>query len=290
MATGNGLPAGPCTFVVLAACFGVSGWSILVRMANAPMMLLTDHLQGDDPARLFVRAFVDGLLLVWPLWVALGLIAVGAIIWGIVSRALRRRRLARSGIADIDRFGGKTFEQYLEVLFNCLGYKVERTRFVGDYGGDLVLRKDGVRTVVQAKRYTRSVGVGAVQEAVAAKAYYDCTEAMVVSNSRYTKQAVRLADKNRVMLWDRAMLVRQLVAAGARDQVHEARTSGPGTSSAPPDRSLGHQSLATIEACGQCSKVLTAGERQYCERNAKRFRGRMLCFRHQRTVRADAKS
>jgi restriction system protein len=254
-------------------------------MASAPVMLLTDTLQGDGPARILIRGFVDGLLLVWPLWVALGLLVVGAIIWGVAVRVLRRRRLAHSGIADIDRFGGKTFEQYLEILFQRLGYAVERTRFVGDYGGDLVLRKDGVRTVVQAKRYSQSVGVRAVQEAVAAKAYYGCTEAMVVSNSRYTKQAAHLAHKNKVVLWDRDVLVRQLAASGAKQQVHDATTPSPTAPPAQPTRSLADQSLATVEACGQCSKILTAGERQYCERNAKRFGGRMLCFRHQRTSR-----
>jgi restriction system protein len=148
-----------------------------------------------------------------------------------------------------------------------------------------VLRKGGVGTVVQAKRYSQSVGVKAVQEAVAAKAYYDCTEAMVVSNSRYTKQAAHLAQKNKVVLWDRDMLIRQLAASGAKLEVAETRTSGP-TPTAEPAAAADDPSLATVETCRQCSKVLTAGERQYCERNAKRFGGRMLCFRHQRVTRA----
>ena len=41
----------------------------------------------------------------------------------------------------------------LEVLFGKLGYRVENTRYAGDYGEDLVIAKDGIRTVVQAKRY-----------------------------------------------------------------------------------------------------------------------------------------
>ena len=43
----------------------------------------------------------------------------------------RKKRLAASGIADIDTMDGKAFEEYLEVLFGKLGYKVERTRYVG---------------------------------------------------------------------------------------------------------------------------------------------------------------
>jgi restriction system protein len=64
---------------------------------------------------------------------------------------------------------------------------------------------------VQAKRYRSSVGVRAVQEAVAAKAKYRCSEAMVVTNSTFTKQAVELARANKVTLVDREQLVAQLL-------------------------------------------------------------------------------
>ena len=86
----------------------------------------------------------------------------------------KKKRLAASGIADIDTMDGKAFEEYLEVLFGKLGYKVERTRYVGDYGADLITQKDGVKTVIQAKRYGKAVGIKAVQEAVAAKGMYGC--------------------------------------------------------------------------------------------------------------------
>lgn len=37
------------------------------------------------------------------------------------------------GIRDIDNVDGRTFERYLEALFEKPGYKVERTRYVRDY-------------------------------------------------------------------------------------------------------------------------------------------------------------
>jgi len=235
---------------------------------------------------MILRGFVEGLLLVWPLWVALGGLVGAAIAYGIAARIVRRRRLARSGIANIDRFGGEMFEQYLELLFERLGYAVERTRFAGDYGGDLVLRKDGVRTVVQAKRYNKPVGVRAIQEAVAAKGYYGCTEAMVVSNAHYTKQAAHLARTNHVVLWDRDALIRQLAAMDAGERVREATTPVSVTKPSSVIVAQADPALPRVESCEVCAKGLTAGERQYCERNAKRFGGRLLCFRHQRMKRA----
>jgi restriction system protein len=129
------------------------------------------------------------------------------------ARMWKRQRLARSGIQDIDRMGGQVFEQYLEVLFGKMGYQVQRTRSVGDFGADLVIAKDRMKTVVQAKRYKGKVGVKAIQEAVAAKGYYGCSNAMVVTNSFYTRQAVELARRNQVELWDRHRLVAELTRA-----------------------------------------------------------------------------
>jgi restriction system protein len=251
---------------------------------QAHLYLLQAAGENPEPAKEILGAFRDALPGLWPLWVALGVVASVSLIVGLIKRIVRHRRLSRSGIDDIDKFGGETFEQYLQILFHKLGYRVERTQFRGDYGGDLVLRKDGVRTVVQAKRYTKSVGVKAVQEAVAAKGYYNCTEAMVVTNSCYTKQAAHLARKNGVVLWDRDMLIRRLHDIDASDAMRsvEPPASSQAAVQATPSPSPA-ATLPSVEACQQCAKVLTAGERQYCERNARRFDGRMLCFRHQRT-------
>jgi restriction system protein len=69
---------------------------------------------------------------------------------------------------------GKTFEKYLKVFFEKLGYKMERTKYIGDYGADLIATNNGVKMVIQAKRGKNKVGIKAVQEAVASKGYYNC--------------------------------------------------------------------------------------------------------------------
>src|SRR4051812_19552334 len=100
----------------------------------------------------------------WPLWLLVALVAAAkTLIW-----LREQRRISRSGIEEIDQMDGHTFEQRMQVLFRDLGYRVQRTRRRGDYGADLVIELDGAKTVVQAKRWTKTVGVKAVQEAVAA--------------------------------------------------------------------------------------------------------------------------
>ena len=60
--------------------------------------------------------------------------------------------------------------------------------------------------VIQAKNYSGSVVNAAVQQAISAKAFYGCDEAMVVTNSYYTKSAKELASTAGVRLIDRSGL------------------------------------------------------------------------------------
>lgn len=80
----------------------------------------------------------------WQLWLFLGALALLKLAY----KLWEKNRLAKSGINEIDHMDGLTFEKYLEALFEKLGYRVERTQYVGDYGADLVTSKDGVKTVI----------------------------------------------------------------------------------------------------------------------------------------------
>lgn len=111
----------------------------------------------------------------------------------------------------LDKLTGTEFENLLLRLFSSMGYRVQHTGKVGDQGGDLVLNKNGSRILVQAKRYVTSVGNGAVQQAVGAKAHYYCDEAWVVSTGVYTRAAVELADSNKVRLLGRGELKKMML-------------------------------------------------------------------------------
>jgi restriction system protein len=145
----------------------------------------------------------------WWVVVLVGAVALGRGIKWVIDQ----RRLVRSGIDEIDRMDGISFERRLDYLFAALGYRVEQTRVCGDYGADLVLEKDAVRSVVQAKCWKKNVGVKAVQEVVAAKPMYRCTRAIAVTNRYFTQEAQRLARANEVELWNRDDLIRALLRA-----------------------------------------------------------------------------
>jgi restriction system protein len=123
----------------------------------------------------------------------------------------REERLKKSGIADIDKMSGRQFEHYLGHLFRAHGYSVTVTQAAGDFGADLVISKDNKKIIIQAKRYSKNVGLKAVQEAHGAILHYGATEAWVISNSGYTPQAYELAKSNGVKLIDREQLIEMIL-------------------------------------------------------------------------------
>lgn len=103
---------------------------------------------------------------------------------------------------------GQEFEQFCAQLFKQLGFEVKLTPASKDQGADLILLNPQTRKkfVVQCKYYTNPVGNKAVQEAIAAKTYYNADKSIVLTNSTFTRSAIELAKKADVILINKAKL------------------------------------------------------------------------------------
>lgn len=220
---------------------------------------------------------------------ALAYLLCSAVLLGLIIGAamLQKRQvdnqLLQSGIAEIDRMPGTTFERYLVAIFSQQGFDVEHTGRPGDYGADLVITRRGERTVVQAKRWRRQVGVRAVQEAVAARGLYRCSRAMVVTNSYFTRQAHILARANGVELWDRDLLLHMLHMS-----TPAAPVAGPAVRSSPYTDATTFVVKPIAAApllaasCADCGIQVSEKVRQFCVNNSARFSGKIFCYDHQR--------
>jgi len=113
---------------------------------------------------------------------------------------------------DIERMSGLEFEQFLASLFAKLGYTEIQLTPVNDQGGDIICKSPtGVRTVVQAKRWSKPLGNKVVQEVLGAMLHYACEAGMVVTNSVFTPAAIELASKEkRIKLHDVRWLERTM--------------------------------------------------------------------------------
>ncbi|HWB23338.1 MAG TPA: restriction endonuclease [Gaiellaceae bacterium] len=113
-------------------------------------------------------------------------------------------------IYDVDAMGGYEFEDFLASVFTALGFDIQTTKRSADQGADLFAERFGRKIVVQAKNYSDSVGNAAVQQVLAAKTFFNCDDAMVVTNNYFTPSARQLADAGGVKLVDRRELQQYL--------------------------------------------------------------------------------
>ena len=124
-----------------------------------------------------------------------------------VSILLYATRFRHYSLKYIDSLSGEQFEQYVRHYFHHHGYRhIHTTQTTRDYGADILMKKGFHKIVVQAKRYDRNIGVHAIQEVLAAKAYYNCSKAIVITNQYFTSSAKQLAEVNHVQLIDRDAL------------------------------------------------------------------------------------
>lgn len=109
-------------------------------------------------------------------------------------------------IHDTDLMTGGEFEGFIEKLFQKTGYKTKLTKTTGDQGVDIIVEKNNTRYGIQTKCYTGNVPNTAIQEVVAGIRFHNCSKGIVITNNYFTKAAVKLAEANNVVLWDRDLL------------------------------------------------------------------------------------
>jgi len=243
----------------------------------------------------------------------LGVLVAALVAFAAVA-VYQRIRVARSGIAGVDRMDVKTFEAFLASLFRDLGYEIEGSRVHGDFAAELVVVKDGTRTVVEGKRWSKHLGITAVQAALGAMTDYACDAAIVVANRQFTHQAKKLAKANGIQLWDRDALVGKLLGLhGVPGELPSSDIAIPelaATATAPPPAVADPAAAVparvpvaavvvrpadvpawapgTFASCALCGVSVAKEDRIACLSQPGRFGGQIYCLAHQQLVRGDA--
>lgn len=140
-------------------------------------------------------------------------------------RARRRRQLldTRTGLDSLATLGWRDFERLTGEAFRRQGYVVEETGLGGADGGiDLILHRDGRRTLVQCKQWRRErVPVNVVREMYGLMTHHNAHTALVVALGGFTPDAARFAAGKSIELMDGGTLLAmvrnaQVVAGAAR--------------------------------------------------------------------------
>jgi HJR/Mrr/RecB family endonuclease len=155
---------------------------------------------------------------------------------------------------EIDAMDGASFELALVDLLGLLGYQdVERTDHF-DKGADILATDEGSRIAIQAKRHSSAVGISAIRQVIDGVKRYDCSRALVITNSYFTQQAIECAEAHGVELWDRKVLADFL--EGDAPKVDSA-------------------------VCAECGKPVTKGVSDWCLARPGRYGGAVFCRGHQ---------
>ncbi len=131
-------------------------------------------------------------------------------------RKEQEKRLQALKISNIDNLSGLEFEKYTAWLLSKNGFvDIRVTQGSGDYGADIIAteEKNSVKCCIQCKRLSSKVGIKAVQEAYSAKPYYNCQVAIVITNQYFTKQAIDMANRCKVVLIDRRLIIQMIINA-----------------------------------------------------------------------------
>ncbi len=111
---------------------------------------------------------------------------------------------------QIDLMDGIEFEKYVAKTLTEQGFSNVRLTEKYDLGIDIIAIKDNIRYGIQVKRYSYPVKADAVRQAVTALNYYNCDKAMVITNSTFTKTAIKLAQSNGCSLIGKGNLTKAL--------------------------------------------------------------------------------
>lgn len=111
---------------------------------------------------------------------------------------------------DINQMSGFEFEEFVasRILPNLNYSNIEITSKTFDYGVDIVATSSlGKKTAFQCKRTKKMVGFRAIQEIYTAKTLFNCSEAIVITNSTFSRNANTIGPRLQVTLWDKHNLL-----------------------------------------------------------------------------------
>jgi restriction system protein len=137
----------------------------------------------------------------------------------------------QTSVKSIKALGWKDFEYLVSEAYRRQGYAVrENTRGGADGGIDLVLEKDGARTLVQCKNWrTSRVGVSTVRELYGVVTAEGAAAGILVCSGHYTKDALAFAEGKPLTLIDGPALSRLIgeVQTAPRIETEPADTACP---------------------------------------------------------------
>lgn len=110
-----------------------------------------------------------------------------------------------NNFANLNHF---EFETFIAKLFQKMGYQTEVTRKTGDYGVDVIAKKDDDVIAIQVKKnsHGNNVGDSVVQNTLGGMWKYKANKAIIITTSDFTTMAHEQARSAPIELWNKKTL------------------------------------------------------------------------------------
>lgn len=186
-------------------------------------------------------------------WIVLLVCWIAALSSFLGARHRRRLLDTRTTLESLAAGGWRQFELLVGEAFRRQGYSVEETGLGGaDDGIDLILRKDGRRTLVQCKQWKRQqVGVSVVREMYGLLAHHQADAVKIVCVDAYTADAARFALGKPIELISGERLLYMIQAAQ-----HASALGVPPQSRVEPALVSAIDTSSQSPTCRRCGSVL----------------------------------
>ncbi|MBX9976050.1 restriction endonuclease [Cytobacillus firmus] len=141
------------------------------------------------------------------------------LVYGLFWFRRDQKRQTDSEIWVISKLSDKQLEDFTSSLLSKLGYTVTKPNDENPDISFLLTSPTGYQAIVKVKSHTREAGIRLVQKTLKQMDFYNAAECWVITNERFTRQAIEFAEANNMRLYDREQFIKWILKAKKEEKI-----------------------------------------------------------------------
>ncbi|MDM5227389.1 restriction endonuclease [Cytobacillus sp. NJ13] len=141
------------------------------------------------------------------------------LVYGLFWFRRDQKRQADSEIWEISKLSDKQLEAFTSSLLSKLGYTVTKSNDENPDISFLLTSPTGYQAIVKVKSHKREAGIRHVQKTLKQMDFYNAAECWVITNERFTRQAIEFAEANNMRLYDREQFIKWILKAKKEEKI-----------------------------------------------------------------------
>jgi restriction system protein len=141
------------------------------------------------------------------------------LVYGLFWFRRDQKSQADSEIWLISKLSDEQLEDFSISLLSKLGYIVTKPIDENPDISFLLASPSGYQVIVKVKSHKREVGIRLVQKTLRQMDIFDAAECWVITNERFTRQAIEFAEANNMRLYDRQQFIKWILKAKKGEKI-----------------------------------------------------------------------